>query len=248
MDDELIVLEQRLCTALTRIRDSYEMSLKATEGNPHFNVLGADLWVDQVRGIITSEVDSRTWDRRDGKNFISTKRLAGIDYLGFMVGRQVYLRVGLCLDLLAAVCRGTSLVQESEFDIARFLNLMVAEPYLRPGNNLPIWVTLALKAAAGEMEDDLCAGLPGLITDHDVLYNELPADAPPYARKLLPYKTGSMDEYCAELLAVTTPELEAPAPAAALDVASAARLFEARSDELENYVRRIVLPAVLARV
>jgi len=80
------------------------------------------------------------------------------------------------------------------------------------------------------------------VTSYDLLYQEIPVDAPAYAATLRPSGTATMERLAGELLAAVFPK-SASRIAASTDEERSA-LFTARAPELKDYIRDTVLVRV----
>jgi hypothetical protein len=232
-------LEEKLCAALEQVRQSFVAALDDPAGEP-FVALETQLRIDQVREIFATPADPSIWEQRDGKHYISTASPVGIDYLGFYVGREVNLSADSFVIFTADLVRGRMRFYAPEYDIAEFFNLVVAEPYHHPEHKLLVWLTAAHLLASDRGDDNLYAALPGLVTSHDILHEELPADAPPYAAKLRPAASSAID--LGELLTAVLPQ--SATLIAESTAEERAALLTTKQAELEDYVRDNVLVRV----
>ncbi|MDQ4033975.1 MAG: hypothetical protein M3332_17725 [Actinomycetota bacterium] len=241
--------EEAICEALRAVRREFAEALDATSqsGNA-LTVLATDLRVDQLRSIVSSAGGPVYWAQRDGRRYISTATAVGQIFLGFIVGNKRFMVADDFVENLVDLCLEQPRRFAMEMDIANFINLTVVEAYHHPEHELTIWVTLAHKLATGRGEDDLFRDLPGLMTEYDILYREMPPDAL-YAENLLPgarpASAESMPRYQARLLASVLPALTEQVSALATNEERAA-LFAAHEPELREYVRAHVFPRVAA--
>lgn len=201
MDDLMKTVDERL--AVTRA--AYASALSAPGGPPpSVSFLGAELRVDQFRGVLVTEAPTDFWTVRDGLSCMRTETPAQRLVLGGVVGSRRYLTNRQFVGLAAAVISEPEHVFELDDAIACFAGLVVTEPHFHPEHELAVWVSVAHMVATGVL-GNVFDELPGLVTDHDVLYREMDLDVR-FSEVLMPRHGATLAEAQARLLASVLPD------------------------------------------
>lgn len=238
---------RRVGDALARLRDDCGRALSGKGDRDNgFIALDTALRADELRGIVSSLDGEMYWRQRDGRWYLVNDTIPGRLYLGLQVGRKRTMAAGSFVDLLADLCREEQRHAHAEPYVATFVNLAAVEPYHHPEHELVVWVTAAHRLATDQPTYNLYAEIPDLVTDHDVLYREIPPGAP-FAAELLPdpARVGTLPRYQARLLAEVLPRLADRAAAATTDEERTA-LFAEHAGELQDYADAELLPRVAA--
>ncbi|MCN9241158.1 hypothetical protein NGF19_10200 [Streptomyces sp. RY43-2] len=227
--------------SLDAIAGDYREALSGEmEGGNTFSMLGTSLHVDQIRRIVTDATRLDSWSVRDGKYYLPNQTMLARNWLSVFIGRKRSLSASSFLEFLADLTGLRDRLPAPEIAVARFVNLAVVERCHNPSHTLPIWVTVAHKVSVRREEDNLHRDIPDLLTEFDILYDEIPEGAS-MAEPLRPGSASStattMDEYQARLLGSVFPHL-ADQVSNLSGGEEGAALFAAHEADLREYVTR----------
>ncbi len=160
---------ERIRGGLVAARSAYAAAL---DGSGRLPFLQFQLRVDRRRGIVATAADDRDWT--DG-SIDDTDRLGRL-FLGLFIGPNRHLEVQQVIRFLAQTAQPDLALVADETLAAQFVNLMVVEPYNRPGREETILLAVAVALAKGLATTDVHELLPGLLTDSDPLERSAPGE------------------------------------------------------------------------
>ena len=232
-------VERCVGDSLRILRAQFAQALQNKPGEAGISILGTELRVDQIREVAISDEGSDDWIVRNGRQFISTDTITGPTILRMVIGRDRALYSDSFAQFLADLYVGHPRWPAGGFVTASFVNLAIAEPYVHPERELPIFVAVAHKLATGKVGDNLYREIPDLITSYDILHDEISRNsfrADALLPNASPVSADTLLEYQMHLLAAAFPRSRDAIAAASTDAARTA-LFVAYESSLRQYVR-----------
>jgi hypothetical protein len=225
---------------LNGILEQYRIALRGRDAGPgKLSALGCEIRVDRIRKIVVPYhlYHPAMWD--EGTESISNQSMIGRTTLALFVGRQRHLSARQCLRVLSIIAGNDADYTGSETALCAFLNLTVVERAENAELDLPIWAALGHLFATEHLEDNVFTVMPPLLSDHDVLYRQIPATA--RERGLLAPgddvdRREPLPRYQARLLSAVRPELAEQIERCATDDDRTA-MFRSSDPALRAYIR-----------